>query len=73
MMIALVPTQTKNIFNVSIFRRTKVIVLILFMIWTSFSILAVPLIDVGLDQELSMAKDSHVVKYFKVGLIFSPF
>lgn len=41
-------------------------VLIIFMIWTCVSIITIPLIDVGLDQELSMAKGSHIVKYFQV-------
>lgn len=45
-------------------------VLIIFLVWTSLSIITIPLIDVGLDQELSMAKDSHIVKYFKVNLYF---
>lgn len=54
-----------------IVRRSKVVVLVIFTIWTSFSILTIPLIEVGLDQELSMAKDSYIVKYFRVSTIYA--
>lgn len=33
---------------------------------TCTSIVVIPSIEPGLDQELSMAKDHHVVKYFEV-------
>lgn len=41
-------------------------VLIFFTIMTCASIVVIPSIEPGLDQELSMAKDNHVVKYFQV-------
>lgn len=41
------------------------VVLVLFTVLTCFSIIVIPTIERGLDQELSMAKDSHVVKYFQ--------
>ncbi|XP_063704530.1 NPC intracellular cholesterol transporter 1 homolog 1b [Culicoides brevitarsis] len=40
-------------------------VVVIFTIWTCFSIMVVPSIEPGLDQSLSMPKDSHIVKYFK--------
>lgn len=40
--------------------------LVFFTIMTCTSIVVIPSIEPGLDQELSMAKDNHVVKYFKV-------
>ncbi|XP_058063255.1 NPC intracellular cholesterol transporter 1 homolog 1b [Anopheles bellator] len=40
-------------------------VLALFLVWGSLSLMVVPSIEPGLDQELSMAEDSHVVKYFR--------
>lgn len=42
----------------------RVAVLVIFTLWTSFSIMTVPSIEPGLDQSLSMPKDSHIVKYF---------
>ncbi|XP_050099286.1 NPC intracellular cholesterol transporter 1 homolog 1b [Anopheles aquasalis] len=41
------------------------LVLALFLVWGSLSLMVVPSIEPGLDQELSMAADSHVVKYFR--------
>lgn len=42
------------------------VVLVFFTILTCASIVVIPSIEPGLDQELSMAKDNHVVKYFQV-------
>lgn len=36
----------------------------MFTVITSLSLIVIPSIEPGLDQELSMAKNSHVVKYF---------
>lgn len=41
-------------------------VLVFFTILTCASIVVMPSVEPGLDQELSMAKDHHVVKYFQV-------
>lgn len=40
-------------------------VLIAFIVWTSLSVMVIPSIETGLDQKLSMASDSYVVKYFE--------
>nr|XP_040228141.2 NPC intracellular cholesterol transporter 1 homolog 1b [Anopheles coluzzii] len=45
--------------------RVRLTVLALFLVWGSLSLMVVPSIEPGLDQELSMAEDSHVVKYFR--------
>uniref|UniRef100_A0A182JGB1 Uncharacterized protein n=1 Tax=Anopheles atroparvus TaxID=41427 RepID=A0A182JGB1_ANOAO len=45
--------------------RVRLCVLALFLVWGSLSLMVVPNIEPGLDQELSMAEDSHVVKYFR--------
>ncbi|KFB38094.1 AGAP000579-PA-like protein [Anopheles sinensis] len=45
--------------------RVRLCVLALFLVWSSLSLMVVPNIEPGLDQELSMAEDSHVVKYFR--------
>lgn len=44
----------------------RAIVTIAFYGWLCTSIAVVPKIEVGLDQELSMPEDSHVLKYFRV-------
>ena len=46
-------------------KRTRSLVVLLFLFVSCFSLIVVPSIEVGLDQELSMPKDSHIVKYFK--------
>uniref|UniRef100_W8BF01 Niemann-Pick C1 protein n=1 Tax=Ceratitis capitata TaxID=7213 RepID=W8BF01_CERCA len=43
----------------------RLIVLIAFTVITCLSLMVAPSIEVGLDQELSMPADSHVVKYFQ--------
>lgn len=45
------------------------IILIAFIVITSLSIIVIPSIEPGLDQQLSMAKESHIVKYFEVETI----
>ncbi|XP_053678098.1 NPC intracellular cholesterol transporter 1 homolog 1b [Anopheles nili] len=45
--------------------RVRLVVLAIFLVWGSLSLMVVPSIEPGLDQELSMAEDSHVVKYFR--------
>ncbi|XP_067640967.1 NPC intracellular cholesterol transporter 1 homolog 1b [Eurosta solidaginis] len=46
-------------------KPVKVVVLIAFTIITCLSLMVAPSIEIGLDQELSMPTDSHVVKYFR--------
>lgn len=46
-------------------KPVRYIVVVIFTLWTCFSIMVVPSIEPGLDQSLSMPKDSHIVKYFK--------
>lgn len=41
-------------------------VVVIFFGWLCLSISVAPHIGIGLDQELSMAEDSYVLKYFKV-------
>lgn len=43
----------------------RLIVLSAFTVITCLSLMVAPSIEVGLDQELSMPADSHVVKYFQ--------
>uniref|UniRef100_A0A182W4Q6 SSD domain-containing protein n=1 Tax=Anopheles minimus TaxID=112268 RepID=A0A182W4Q6_9DIPT len=45
--------------------KVRLLVLAVFLVWGSLSLMVVPSIEPGLDQELSMAEDSHVVKYFR--------
>ncbi|XP_065167705.1 NPC intracellular cholesterol transporter 1 homolog 1b-like [Atheta coriaria] len=42
----------------------RYIIVVIFAAWFGFSIVVVPSINAGLDQELSMPEDSHVLKYF---------
>ncbi|XP_030379061.1 NPC intracellular cholesterol transporter 1 homolog 1b [Scaptodrosophila lebanonensis] len=46
-------------------KTVKTIVLLAFTVITCLSLMVCPSIEPGLDQELSMPKDSHVVKYFQ--------
>lgn len=43
----------------------RVLVLLIFFAWFCVSIAVAPRISVGLEQELSMPDDSHVLKYFQ--------
>ncbi|XP_059609454.1 NPC intracellular cholesterol transporter 1 homolog 1b [Phlebotomus argentipes] len=45
-------------------KRVRPLVFIFFILTTCLSIMVAPHLEPGLDQELSMAKDSYVVKYF---------
>jgi len=47
------------------FRPVKVSVLLIFTVITCLSLMVTPSIEKGLDQEMSMPKNSHVVKYFR--------
>lgn len=47
---------------------TRVVVIIGFFGWLCSSIAIIPHVEIGLDQELSMPEDSHVLKYFKVNI-----
>lgn len=46
----------------------RCVVLAIFICTLSISAMLAPSVEVGLDQELSMPKDSHVLKYFHVGI-----
>lgn len=46
-------------------KHMRPIIIIIFTCWSCFSLIVAPSIEPGLDQELSMPKDSHVVKYFQ--------
>ena len=46
-------------------KATRVVVSLIFLAMGCFSLIVVPSIEIGLDQELSMPKDSHIVKYFQ--------
>lgn len=48
------------------YRIYKAIILLTFTIMTCTSIYFIPNIEIGLDQQLSMSKSSHVYKYFEV-------
>lgn len=54
-------------------KYAKPLILVIFIVCTCLSIMVIPSIEPGLDQQLSMAKDSHVTKYFEVRKIrFTP-
>ncbi|XP_011198907.2 NPC intracellular cholesterol transporter 1 homolog 1b [Bactrocera dorsalis] len=46
-------------------KPVKITVLVVFTVITCLSLMAAPSIEIGLDQEMSMPTDSHVVKYFQ--------
>lgn len=46
-------------------KTVRYVVLAVFTIVSCLSLMVVPSIEVGLDQELSMPKESHIVKYFQ--------
>lgn len=46
-------------------KSVRAIVMVVFFGWLCSSIAVAPHIEIGLDQELSMPHDSHVLKYFK--------
>lgn len=47
--------------------------MIIFFISTCACVLIAPSVELGLEQELSMPKDSHVLKYFRVSLFKQDF
>ncbi|XP_073833779.1 Niemann-Pick type C-1b [Musca autumnalis] len=56
----------KNLYAPFILSKpVKIIVCIVFFVVTSLSLLVTPNLELGLDQEMSMPKESHVVKYFR--------
>lgn len=56
----------KNFYAPFLLNKTvKMIVLVIFTVITCLSLMVMPSIEPGLDQEMSMPKDSHVVKYFQ--------
>ncbi|KAH8387081.1 hypothetical protein KR093_004563 [Drosophila rubida] len=46
-------------------KPVKIVVLLVFTVVTCLSLMVMPSIEPGLDQEMSMPQDSHVVKYFR--------
>lgn len=46
-------------------KATRVVVALIFLAVSCCSLIVAPSIELGLDQELSMPKDSHIVKYFQ--------
>ncbi|XP_017872469.1 PREDICTED: Niemann-Pick C1 protein [Drosophila arizonae] len=46
-------------------KSVKIIVMLVFTVVTALSLMVMPSIEPGLDQETSMPQDSHVVKYFR--------
>ena len=48
------------------YRFVRAAVVLIFLAWLCVSISLFPLTEVGLDQELSMSKDSYVLVYFQV-------
>lgn len=46
-------------------KPTRIIVMLIFLLVSCLSLIVAPSVEIGLDQELSMPKDSHIVKYFQ--------
>ncbi|XP_062539405.1 NPC intracellular cholesterol transporter 1 homolog 1b [Armigeres subalbatus] len=46
-------------------KPVRMTVLVIFIVVSSLSLMVIPNVEPGLDQELSMPKDSHLVKYFQ--------
>lgn len=46
-------------------RRVRLVVLVIFVAVTSFSVILIPNIEVGLDQEMALPSDSYVYKYLQ--------
>lgn len=46
-------------------KHMRPIIIIVFTCWSMFSLIVAPSVEPGLDQELSMPQDFHVVKYFQ--------
>nr|WHI98180.1 Niemann-Pick C1 protein b [Chilo suppressalis] len=45
--------------------RTKIIVIIIFIAMTSASVMLIPMLEIGLDQEMALPKDSYVYRYLQ--------
>lgn len=43
----------------------RILVILLFLVWTCASVVVIPRIEIGLEQELPMPDDSFVLKYFQ--------
>ena len=43
----------------------RILVVLLFLTWTGSSVVVIPRIEVGLEQELAMPDDSFVIKYLR--------
>ncbi|XP_001355048.3 NPC intracellular cholesterol transporter 1 homolog 1b [Drosophila pseudoobscura] len=64
--VGLLEKMFKNFYSPFLLSKpVKVAVLLIFTVITCLSLMVVPSIEKGLDQEMSMPKDSHVVKYFR--------
>uniref|UniRef100_A0A1B0CLS9 SSD domain-containing protein n=2 Tax=Lutzomyia longipalpis TaxID=7200 RepID=A0A1B0CLS9_LUTLO len=53
-------------------KRIRPLIFIIFILTTCLSIMVAPHLEPGLDQELSMAKDSHVVNLWRILLSIGP-
>lgn len=57
----------KNVYVPALMNKyVRPIVVIIFWGWVCLSIAVLPSIRIGLDQELSMEKESYLTKYFQV-------
>ncbi|EDW56327.1 GM23054 [Drosophila sechellia] len=64
--VGLLETMFKNFYSPFLLSKpVKVSVLLIFTVITCLSLMVTPSIEKGLDQEMSMPKNSHVVKYFR--------
>lgn len=63
----------RNIYTPVIMHKfTRPVIMITFVMWFLSSILVLPEIDLGLEQELAMSSDSYLLNYFRVILSFIP-
>lgn len=59
--------ETGNVFTIFHYRfNVRCCILFVFSVTTAVSVAVVPSVSLGLDQEMSMPDDSHVLKYFQV-------
>ncbi|KAH8344530.1 hypothetical protein KR084_009807 [Drosophila pseudotakahashii] len=64
--VGMLETMFKNFYSPFLLSKAvKVSVLLIFTVITCLSLMVTPSIEKGLDQEMSMPKNSHVVKYFR--------
>lgn len=52
-------------------KTMRAVVMVVFCGWLCTSLALMPLVEVGLDQELSMPEDSYMLTYFKVSILDS--